>query len=669
MREKLLRAFEGVRRAVVSSVKEYIVIVRGRAEGAGLATAGVLLRAGPLGWLGLLALLFNIIITTYLILQGQAYPTLRAVLWEGEEIALPSPALPLSLLFIALGWAYVLCGAALVGPWAYLIIAAYVAYYGLYAGINLAGTFWFVLPPLWVLALGAWAAASSASRRGRIPLLALSLLVALLTYGSLGLGAVVPAELGTWGKLALGGLYFALVANPWVLKKRPLKPNLAWGVSLAIFAAFYAASLWHFPDQEMLANVFLAANGLLGLVGLFWYWVGLDLFNSARDVAEWLVGTVQRLVPRRIVATIVFFLWFVWILVTHFLTFTPSLPLAGFLGAYDWGRALLYLPSELPMALLSALEYDFYLTIVIACVAFVLWRVKRLSSESLVWLLGLSLAAFFALWSYLNSLFAIASEGRNVRAGLWPVIVYVGGMFWQIFKVSPDLLADESSSFPSKTRLFLFLGFLLLLGGISHLELSAGYPQFEQELSLNPLLGVLYLGLPYLLYTFLYQQKRYTPVPSPHLLLLFVLGILGAIPVLLLKRVFLTPLFWLIAILGTVWRSGRWDEKWDGLVYITALALGFITFYTHPFFIPIPAFTAFLGHLADLQQRYMFRLIYPWDFAWWRIALGTLGAATILGYLLAEARLAKGRRGLLLISFGLLASLAFLAAYEHAFGL
>jgi len=246
----------------------------------------VLLRAGPLGWLGLLALLFNIIITTYLILQGQAYPTLRAVLWEGEEIALPSPALPLSLLFIALGWAYVLCGAALVGPWAYLIIAAYVAYYGLYAGINLAGTFWFVLPPLWVLALGAWAAASSASRRGRIPLLALSLLVALLTYGSLGLGAVVPAELGTWGKLALGGLYFALVANPWVLKKRPLKPNLAWGVSLAIFAAFYAASLWHFPDQEMLANVFLAANGLLGLVGLFWYWVGLDAVSPAGRVSR-----------------------------------------------------------------------------------------------------------------------------------------------------------------------------------------------------------------------------------------------------------------------------------------------------------------------------------------------------------------------------------------------
>jgi len=667
VRKKPLRIFEGARRAVVSSVKDYIVIVRGRAEGAGLATTRKLLRAGPLGWLGLLALLFNVIATAYLILQRQAYPTIRTVLWEGEEIALPSPALPLSLLFTSLGWAYLLCGAAMTGPWAYLVVVTYVAYYGLYAGINLAGTFWFVLLPLCMLVLGAWTVASSTSRWRRLSLFALSLLVATLTYGSLGLSAVVPAEWGTWGKLVLGGIYFILVANLRVLKKRPLKPSLVWGASFAVFAAFYAASLWHSPDQEVLDNVFLAANGLLGLVGLFWYWVGLDLFSSAQDLAEWLAETVKGLVPRRALAMIVFSLWFVWALATRFIAFTPPLRLAEVLGAYSWGRAWLHFPLELPLALLSALEYDFYLTVVIACVTFVLWRVKRLSPEGLVWLLGLSLAALFALWSYFSNFFAIASAGEKMVAGSWPIVIYVGGMFWQIFKVSPDLLTGKGTSLPPKTRLFLFLGLLLLLGGISHLELSAGYPQFEQELTLNPLLGVLYLGLPYLLYTFLYQQKRYTPVPARHLLLLFVLGMLSAIPVLLLKTIFLAPLLWSVAILVTVWRSGRWDERWDGLVYITASAMGFITFYTHPFFIPIPAFTAFLGYLANLQRSYLFRCIYPWDLAWWRIALGALGAAIILGYLLAEARQAEGYRGLFLFFLGIIASLAFLAVCEFAF--
>jgi len=667
VRGKLLAAFDGARKAVVSSVKGYVVTMRGRAEGAGLATTGTLLRAGPLGWLGLLALLFNVVVTAYLIFQPQAYPALRAILWEGEEITLPSPALPLSLLFISLGWAYALCGAAMAGPWVYFAVAAYVAYYGLYAGINLAGTPWFVLPLFWMLVLGAWATASSANRWRRLPLLALSLLVALLTYGSLGLGAMVPAGLGTWGRLALGGIYFALVANRWVLGGHSMKPGLAWGVSLAIFIAFYAASLWHSPGEEVLANVFLATNGLLGLVGLFWYWMGLDLFNGARDLAAWLAGTVRRLVPRRALAVIVFVLWAVWALVARLLAFTPPLHLAESLGDTNWGRALLRLPSALSMDLLSALEYDFYLTLVIATVAFILWRVKRLSPEGLVWLLGLSTAVFFALWGTFSHLFAVASEGGKIEAGLWPIIVYVGGMFWQVFKVSPDLLAGETSLAP-KIRLSLFLGFLLLLGSISHLELSARYARFERELSLNPLLGVLYLGLPYLLYTLLYQQKRYTPVPSRHLLLLFALGMLSAIPALLLKRILLAPLFWFVIILGTVWRSARWDERWDGLVYVAAVALGFISFYTHPLFIPIPAFTASLAHLADVQQHYVFGVIYPWDFAWWRIALGALGAAIILGYLLAEARLAQRHRSLLLVLLGPLASLSFLAAYEFAFG-
>lgn len=667
MRETLARAFEGVRKGAASLVKGYAVIVWGRAEGAGVDTAKTLIRAGPLSWLGLLVLLVNVIVTVYLALQAQAYPILRTALWEGEEIALPTPSLYLSLLFITFGWAYVLCGAARVGPVGYLIAAAYVAFYGLYAGINLAGTFWFALPSLWMLALGSWAAGASATNRWRRPILfALSLLVALTTYGSLGIRAIVPTEVGMWGKLALGGVYFALVANPWVLRKRPLRLGAAFAITLIIFAAFYAVSLQSSPAQEVLANTFLAANGLLGLVGLFWYWVGLDLFNGAQDLAEWLVETIKTLAPTEALAITIFFLWFAWTILARFLALAPPLLLAEFLGAYGWGRALLRFPSNLPMDFLAALDYDFYITIAIALIALVLWGVKRLSSEGLIWLFGLSITVFFILWGYFSNFFAFAPE-EGLTAGLWPLVIYVGGMIWEIFKVSPGLLGARG--FLSKARLFPFLGSLLLLGGISHLELLAGHQQFERELGLNLLFGILYLGLPYFLYTLLYQQKRYTPAPSRHLLLLFALGMLSAIPSLLLEAIFLAPAFWLAVILGTVWRWGCWDERWDGLVYVLALALGFVTFYAHPIFIPIPAFTALLGYLMEIQQRYMLRFIYPWDLAWWRIALGALGAAAIMGYLLSEARLAKRRWALLFTLLGLLASLAFLAACEFAFDL
>jgi len=665
MREALIRAFEGVKKTAVSLVRGYAVIVWSRSEGAGADTVKTLIRAGPLSWLGLLLLLANVIVTIHLTLQAQDYPILRTAIWEGEEIAVPTPALYLSLLFIDFGWAYLLCGAARMGPLAYLFAAAYTAFYGLYAGINLAGTLWIALPSLWMLALGTWAAGALPTSRWKRPiLLALSLLVALITYSSLGIKDVAPFELGMWGRVALGGIYFALTANPWALRKRPWRPGYAFATTSIIFAAFYAASLQRSPAQEVLANTFLAVNGLLGLVALFWYWVGLDLFNEAQDLAEWLVEGIRTAVPERALTATIFSLWFTWSILARFLAFTPPLPLVEFLRTYGWGRMLLRLPSKLSMDLLAALNYDFYATTAIAFVALVLWRARRLSSEGLIWLFGLSLAAFFTLQGYFGNLFEITSE--EMRASLLPLAIYVGGMIWEIFKMGPGLLTAKGS--PQRARLFLFLGFLLLLGGISHLELVAGYPELARELSLNPLLGILYLGLPYLLYTLLYQQKHYTPVPPRHLLLLFALGMLSAIPALLLKAILLAPALWLMIMLGTVWRWGRWDEIWDGLAYTIAPALGFVTFYAHPIFIPIPAFTAQLAYLTNIQQRYMLQVIYPWDPAWWRIVLGTLGAAATMGYLLSAARLSGGRRRLLLILLSLLAGLACLVLCELTLG-
>ena len=233
-------------------------------------------------------------------------------------------------------------------------------------------------------------------------------------------------------------------------------------------------------------------------------------------------------------------------------------------------------------------------------------------------------------------------------------------MFWEILQVASGVFSGE------RERSLLFLGLLLLLGGISLLELSAGYPRFEQELGLNSFLGVLYLGLPYLLYTSLYQQQHYTPVSSKHLLLLFPVGMLSAIPSLLWGRILLAPLLWLIALLATVWRWGRWDDLWDGVVYTVALALGFVTFYTDPILIPVPSFTRLLSGFLEVQTRYAGHVIWPWEARWWWVFMGAIGAAVILGYLLAQAHMARHRARTLFLILGPLLSLIFIAAWELA---
>jgi hypothetical protein len=69
-------------------------------------------------------------------------------------------------------------------------------------------------------------------------------------------------------------------------------------------------------------------------------------------------------------------------------------------------------------------------------------------------------------------------------------------MFWEI-------LRSGSGSVARGEKGMWFVGLLLVLAAISMLELLAGYSYFKKELSLNPFLGALYLGLPYLLYVLL----------------------------------------------------------------------------------------------------------------------------------------------------------------------
>jgi len=645
-------------RALFVAAKDYLLIVRGGSEGKGLETLRAIVSGGPLHWLGLAILCANVLATAYLGLQGHRFPAFTAELWEGESVAAPSPALYISLLVIALGWSYLLAGVASFGLLPYVLAAAYTAYYGLYAAFTLGGTPWFAVLPIWLVILGGWVNVSERKRWRSLLLLIPCWIAALITYSSLGLKAIFPA---TWGRLILTVIYFALVANPWIRKKaHPLNPYIAFLVSFSLFGGLYLFSLQRSSGNEVFGNAFLGFHALLGLVGLFWYWVGLDLFSSAQDLVQWLMTTIKKLLPLDILGVTIFPLWIFWCIAAYLLVHGLPLGLVQVLARWPWGVILMRVLNSLypPMALASALDYDFYLTAAIALLAAILWALRKLSGERLVLLFSASLFGLLVLWSFFGLFFASATEDTSQALGFWPLLLFVAGVFWQALKVSPALVSGERS------RSFLFLGFVLLLGGISTLELSAHYPRFEQMLSVNSFGGVVYLGIPYLLYSSFYQQRRYTPVSPKCLLLLFALGMLSAIPSLLWGKVFFAPLIWLAAILAVAWVREPWDDLWDGVVYALALALGFTIFYTYPILIPLPYFVPFLSYFMAAQDRYAAQVIWPWQAQWWQIFAGASLAAIVLGYLLARAHLARGRARVLLIICSLILSLGFLAAWE-----
>jgi hypothetical protein len=647
--------------AVFSTAKDYVVIVRGGSEGKGLKTLQRLLHSGPLVWLGLMILILNIVATAYIGFKSESLPALSAELWEGERVTVPSLALYVSLGVTACGWAYLLVGAAASGLGAYVLVTAYAAFYSLMVGLALGHALWMAVIPLWMLFMGAWVA-SSHRGRWRIPLLVLlCYMIALLTFPAFGLKHIIPAP---WGQIVLAALYLTLIANPWALRERRFRPGGAFVLSTLLFIGFYILVLVRTPASETFGNAFLSFHNLLGLVGLFWYWVGLDLFSSAQDLVEWLVESIKRVLPLRVLRGIIFPIWLLWGIGGYVLIHGLPLPLVRGLVSFREGVTLLQRIAALNLSItfLSALEYHLYATGVIILLAAILWTFHKLSSERLVTLSSIWIFALLVLLGYFGLFYAFMAEDAVEALGFWPLLIFVAGMFWEVLKVSSGLLSG------ARHRAFIFLGFLLLFGGISILELSAHYPIFSQELSVNAFDGILYLGIPYLLYTFFYRQKRFTPVSPRAIILLFLLGMLSAIPCLILGKVFFVPVLWLGAVFIVTWTRERWDDLWDGIVYGLATGLGFLVFYTRPILIPLPNLMAFMGVFLQAQTRYLQHVITPWEARWWGMLLQVVAAAVILGYALAQARRRQKHLRFTLFILGATLSVLLLAVGEFIFG-
>lgn len=614
-------------------------------------------RGGPVSWLGLGALLATVGATIFLTWQREALPLLSVELWDGTRAAAPALAALLAMLIIALGWAYLLVGAAGFGLWAYVLVAFYVLWYSLVLGISAVGTVWFALIPIWVLVQGAWLANAQPFRRRALPLLLLSLGVAVLTYKPLGGARLLPRPVGM---PLLAAVYWVLISNPWILRRRLLAyhSGLALLVTLALYMPFYGMviTIGRVAPEELLAVTFWGLYGLSGFMGLFWYWLGLGLFKDAQDVAEWLENTVTALVPPRILSVMILLVWALAAIISYVLI--KGLPLGLDKLAEGLGLAPLFVAiyrwEPLVHAFGLTLEYSIYLFAAVFVVAIALLALKKLGGERLAHLFRFSVFAFAGIWGFWSLFFEIAPQEAEESLGLWPLVLFVGGLFWQLLSGSSGLVT-KARGVP-----LLFLGFLLAVGAFSLLVFSSGYQGFQTEIALNSFSGVLYLGIPYLLYEFAYRRRQLTRVPSKQLLVLFGLGLLSGV-VCRATSLLLAPCLWLLVILLMAWRWPQWDEPLDGLVYTLALSLGFVVYYSHPFWIPVPTYTDFMKSLSDIQLGWGKLMLYPWQAQWWWILFQACGAGAMLGYGLSRAHRRSAWAQARWIGLAVVAGTAFLA--------
>jgi hypothetical protein len=646
---------------VVSTLRDYVVSVRWGGEEEGVAAVQNLFRKGPLYWPGLVVLSFAVIAAAYLSLRGQRFAAVTTV-YVDQTVRVPLPTLILSLFVAALAWAYLLVGAIAAGLGIYVLTASYVTYFGLYLGQGPGSrALWLILVPLWVLALGAWGARTHRTRWRQFFVFLLCLLAAQYSYIGLRLQTLLPPP---WGLLLLAAIYFVLVANRWVARRRPISPSVAFVVSLVFFASLYAATFRSAPADQFSPWVVFVFAYLLYFLQIFWFWVGAQLIDTARTLAGWTLARIEAMVPPRVLAPTLAALSLGWNIVVTVLAYGYHLEGNPAVASAGWRGALLraYLRLKPSLALLSANQYHSVLNAGMFAYVRVLAAKRKYAPQRLLQLIGISLLAFFILYGYFGAFYSL-SGATDVLSGLQPLILFIALMLWETIKAASELAAGSGN------RAGLLLGCLLVVASISLFELATDAGYFAMLVAGTPFLGAIYLGLPYLFYTLLYEQRRYTPVPAQHLSVVFLLGMVSAIPSLICGRLFFAPGLWLLIILATVWRWGRWTQLWDGLICLLATGLGFAVYYVYPLPVPIPTFASWLHQLAQLQLSYTAQQSLPWDPRCWKTVPGVLGAAAILGYVVSRAQQTRGRGRAALLALGVLLSVAFLAVWEYALAL
>lgn len=578
------------KRGLLGAAYDYICELYADQARSGFWLIRGLWSAGPAGRLGL-------------VLLGAAIP-LAAALLSG---VLASGS-PLTLLFglalFAAAWAFVLSATTRLSLPGYVVVCAYLAWYGILAGGTLAGTPAFALPTVWMLWVGGAVGHAMPRWRRWLWLWVLCFGVAYLTYGAWGLYRNLP-ETWYWpGQVVLSLVYLAALALTNRLRKPPVLGRTFLG-TLAVVSLFFVLAGWQ--DAAALGeNALLSFQGVLGLVDLFWMWLGGSLFVGALEVGEWGTNKLDDLLLEKLTRWLWPLCWGVvalggWLLVFPSAPPVLMLPLYR-LGVYTW-------VDTWPYAVYFAVQGQVWVSLAALAIALIglLFRKRGWFSSSFLtaltpaWLNGVWIAAFIGQLGYHQAMTAFWTVEAEAAAPLtfWPALVLLGGLVWQM------VTAGSGWTGASWARLYGLVGALLLLISVAVVLVGAGSPTVILEYTLYSFLGILYLGVPLALRALLFRDANAAPLSGGQLAAFFGLGCLSAVVVLGIDpyagaHLALAPLLWIAALALLGWRLPL-DTGRAGATAGGALALGFATFWMSPEMLPIPL----LVFINTWQQRYV----------------------------------------------------------------
>lgn len=614
----------------------------------GFAFVRQLWAAGWIGKIGFGVLIFSLVVSAWVL--GNLSPPA-----EPGAAAIPINALVLCLVLFCFGSAFTMAFAIDLPLWAYTIVAAYLCWYSLLIGGSLAGTPGFALPTLWLFFIGWRLIRASQNRTRWIILGVLSAGAGYLTFGALSLGKITPAEFHEMGRWLFGLLFFGLS----VLALRTTsafasKPSAlaTFTITLLITGLFLIMAFTR--DQSSTAETtLLAFQSLLGFVDLFWFWLGWTLLEGFLTTGDWGAREMMRVIPWRWFPAFLPLLWLSCAFLAWWLTGSP--PLAMIVWAHNLGLDTWVYSWSLPYYFtVDGLALP---SVVLALAVLVFYLARRLTTQLLANFHGIWIALILSLYGYYESMtaFATLEEDAAFQPGVWVTFLLVGGIVWELARSSAAYWESETH-----TRLYALTAFLIMLTTVSTITLSAGLPDLVKEYTLYSFLGVIYLGVPLVIWTLLPKFSAYEPPDGWGLLGLFALGIASAVLVLGIDpwpgwAAGLAPLAWgaALALIGR--KLGRLEHSIDGIIAGSALALGFVTFWMSPEMLNVP----FLRPLNDWQLRYLLLnlerpILLPGQF-WFTLA--GIGTGSACGWIFTR-RVHGGVKGLTIILAALVLGLA-----------
>ena len=456
-------------------------------------------RVRPLGRLGIAALILGSIVAATQIEASVAQPL-------GADITLPASITIIGAALFALGWAFALSAAIHLPLWGYFIVAAYLSLAWPVHRRESSGH------AVVCLAHAVDAAAGLAHRAQRTRPLALLAVDPVLRRGLPHLWRLRLRRIftGGWEILApitLGLIYFAALTNRYTLKRFPKtdqlpKADRVFWLTLIVIGMFFVLGIARDPTVAA-SNTLLTMRGLLGVVDLFWLWLGAGLFQGAIGLGKWVTKESVSFLSARVTRVLFPLIWisvgvFGWI-ATHDVpievaVFAHNLGLSEWVNTWNdpdyWG-----------------VYYQVFASVIAVIILIILMAQRRWTNDKLAWLSGLWLAAYIGVVGFYSNFEAFGTLEADAAAPLafWTGLTLIGGLVWEMAKSNADW------SKVSDARILALIAWLLLMLSVCVVTLGAGLPELVMEYTLYSFFGVIYLGLPLVAYDFVCERKGYKP--------------------------------------------------------------------------------------------------------------------------------------------------------------